>query len=312
MEYIDGAPLKGPLPTGQALRYAAQICDALDAAHRKGITHRDLKPANILVTRQGIKLLDFGLAKQRGPLEETEATRALTQRGAIIGTLNYMSPEQLQSKEADPRSDIFSFGLVLYEMLTGKAAFGGSSAAAVIAAVLERPAPSIADIAPPPLDRAVRKCLAKDPDVRWQTARDLKDELEWIASASSELAESSRPASGVVIAWATAAALAVAALLGWIRTSQPAVGAPVALSALPPSGKRLGAVGGLNVDRISPDGSMILFRADNRYHLRRLNSLDSEALPEWKWGGDAFWAPDSQSIAFPTMDRRLIKMRVPS
>src|SRR5271168_1291590 len=129
MEFIEGTPLKGPLPLEQALKYAAQICDALDAAHKKGLTHRDLKPANILVSKQGIKLLDFGLAKQTGPLKETDATRVLTQQGSIVGTLNYMSPEQLQSKEADARSDIFSFGLVLYEMLTGKRAFDGSSAA---------------------------------------------------------------------------------------------------------------------------------------------------------------------------------------
>ena len=133
MELIDGVPLKGPLPIEKALESAGQILDALDAAHSKGITHRDLKPANILVTKQGIKLLDFGLAKQSGPLKETDLTQALTQSGAIVGTLNYMSPEQLQSKEADPRSDIFSFGLVLYEMLTGQRAFEGSTAASVIA-----------------------------------------------------------------------------------------------------------------------------------------------------------------------------------
>ncbi|TFH66130.1 MAG: serine/threonine protein kinase, partial [Gemmatimonadales bacterium] len=140
MEYIEGAPLKGPLPVGKAVEYAGQILDALDAAHRKGITHRDLKPANILVTKQGIKLLDFGLAKhQTAPLEEGGATlsQALTGEGQIVGTLQYMSPEQLQGKEVDARSDLFSFGCVLYEMLTGKRAFEGESAASVIAAILE-------------------------------------------------------------------------------------------------------------------------------------------------------------------------------
>ena len=132
MEFVDGAPLKGPLPVGKAIEYARQILDALDAAHRKGITHRDLKPGNILVTRQGIKLLDFGLAKQSTPLKETDATRALTQQGQIAGTLQYMSPEQLQGKDADARSDLFSFGCVLYEMLSGKRAFEGQSAASVI------------------------------------------------------------------------------------------------------------------------------------------------------------------------------------
>src|SRR5205823_6127391 len=142
MEYIEGAPLKGPLPLDRALKYAVQICDALDAAHQKGITHRDLKPANILVTRSGIKLLDFGLAKfspLTGPVSDATAM-ALTGKNEIVGTLYYMSPEQLQAqgtgKEVDARSDIFSFGVVLYEMITGRRAFDGSSPASVVAAIL--------------------------------------------------------------------------------------------------------------------------------------------------------------------------------
>ena len=189
MEYIEGTTLKGPLPLDQALKYAAQICDALDAAHKKGITHRDLKPANILVTKAGVKLLDFGLAKLGTPgpaikAAEGTMTMALTGKGEILGTFQYMSPEQVTGQDAGPRSDIFSFGLVLYEMLTGNRAFEGSSPASVIAAIMERPAPSIADVAPAALDRVLQKCLAKDPDNRWQSARDLKDELEWIASSS--------------------------------------------------------------------------------------------------------------------------------
>ena len=179
MEYIDGTPLKGPLPLDQALRYAINICDALDAAHKKGITHRDLKPANILITKQGIKLLDFGLAKQTGPLKEADATvtQGLTGQGQILGTLQYMSPEQLQSKEVDARSDLFSFGCVLYKMLTGKRAFEGSSAASAIAAILKRePAPLNLS---PPLERLIRTCLAKDPEERIQTARDVKKALNW-------------------------------------------------------------------------------------------------------------------------------------
>ena len=139
MEYIEGTPLKGPLPLDQALKFAAQICDALDAAHKKNITHRDLKPANILITKQGIKLLDFGLAKV-GPVvgaDEATMTMALTGKGQILGTLMYMSPEQINGQEADARSDIFSFGLVLYEMLTGKRAFEGSTPASVMGAILE-------------------------------------------------------------------------------------------------------------------------------------------------------------------------------
>jgi serine/threonine protein kinase len=179
MEYIGGTPLKGPLPVDQALKYAAQICDALDAAHKKGIVHRDLKPANILVTKSGIKLLDFGLAKigqPVKPLDDATLTMALTGKNEIVGTLYYMSPEQLQAQatgqDIDARSDIFSFGLVLYEMLTGKRAFEGTSAASVIAGIMERPTPSIADLAPPALDRLLQRCLEKDPDDRWQTVRD--------------------------------------------------------------------------------------------------------------------------------------------
>src|SRR5438046_4197182 len=195
MEYIEGAPLKRPLPLDQALKHAVQICEALDAAHKKGITHRDLKPANILATKSGIKLLDFGLAKfgtsatglAAKPPNAPTLTMALTGKNEIMGTLYYMSPEQLQAQangqEVDGRSDIFSFGLVLYEMLTGKRAFEGSSPASVIAAIMERPAPSIADVAPAALDRTLKRCLEKDPDNRWQTARDLKAAMEWIASA---------------------------------------------------------------------------------------------------------------------------------
>src|SRR6266702_3883534 len=177
MELVEGPQLRGPMPIEKAIEYAGQILDALDAAHRKGITHRDLKPANILVTKQGIKLLDFGLAKQTAPLKETDVTNALTQQGQIAGTLQYMSPEQLQGKATDARSDLFAFGCVLYEMLTGKRAFGGQNAASVIAAILERePAPLDAA---PRLDRVVRRALAKDPDQQFQTARDLKAALMW-------------------------------------------------------------------------------------------------------------------------------------
>jgi eukaryotic-like serine/threonine-protein kinase len=193
MEYIEGVPLKGPLPIDQAVRYAAQICDALDAAHKKGITHRDLKPANILVTKSGIKLLDFGLAKigqSVKPLDGATLTMALTGKNEIVGTLYYMSPEQLQAqadgREIDARSDIFSFGLVLYEMLTGKRAFEGSSPASVIAAIMERPAPSIADVAPPALDRVLRRCLEKDPDNRWQNVLNLKASFDLIALDGTE------------------------------------------------------------------------------------------------------------------------------
>src|SRR6202049_2613302 len=191
MEFVEGRPIRGPLPLNDALRYAEEIADALDHAHRKGIVHRDLKPANIMVTKQGIKLLDFGLAKFQKGITANDATltNALTSKGQILGTLHYMSPEQLEGKEADERSDIYSFGCVLYEMITGKRAFDGKSVASVIAAILERtPSPLVRA----GLNRVVETCLAKDPDDRFQTARDLKRALRW--------AEKEEPAPPVGVA----------------------------------------------------------------------------------------------------------------
>jgi len=210
MEFVEGAPLRGPLPLEKAVEYAAQILDALDAAHQKGITHRDLKPDNILVTKQGIKLLDFGLAKQAVPLSQDDATKALTVQGQIVGTLQYMSPEQLQGKEVDARSDLFSLGCVLYELLTGKRAFDGTSAASVIAAILERePAPL--EVARP-LDRVVRRSLAKDPGQRFQTARDLKAALSWALEQPAAAAANQRRSK---LPWAVAGVLALLGITGW-------------------------------------------------------------------------------------------------
>src|SRR5262249_42643029 len=193
-EYIEGRPLKGPLPLNLILQYAVQICDALGTAHKAGIVHRDLKPANILVTKSGVKLLDFGLAKLNRGREvaagATTETIALTKDNTMLGTLQYMSPEQLECKEVDARSDIFSFGAVLYEMVTGKRAFEGSSQAGVVAAILERDPPplsSLEPVAPPALERVVSRCLANDPEERWQSARDLRSELQWIAGGMAEV-----------------------------------------------------------------------------------------------------------------------------
>src|SRR5271163_919745 len=193
MECIEGESLakrleKGPLPLDQVLRMGMQIADALDKAHRSGVVHRDLKPGNIMLTPTGAKLLDFGLAKATAPLSSaatlTAATRnsPVTEQGTIVGTFQYMSPEQIEGRELDGRSDIFSFGAVLYEMLTGQRAFSGKSALSVASAIVERepvPLRELRPLTPPALDHAIRRCLEKDPEQRWQTARDLAIELRW-------------------------------------------------------------------------------------------------------------------------------------
>ncbi|MFI5113629.1 MAG: protein kinase [Terriglobales bacterium] len=237
MEYVEGVTLaarleKGPLPVAQVLEYGTQIASALDKAHRNGVTHRDLKPGNIMLTKSGAKLLDFGLAKAAPPLEAgatlTDATpRAtpMTQQGAIVGTVPYMSPEQVEGKEADARSDIFSLGAVLYEMVTGGRAFQGKSQFSVASAILEKdpePISTLQPLTPPALDRTIRVCLAKDPDRRWQSAGDLWSELRWIAEGGSQTGapivaaarRAIRPRIGWVVGIATVfAAVAAAALL---------------------------------------------------------------------------------------------------
>src|SRR5882672_9905755 len=200
MEYLEGETLakrleKGPLSLAQVLQFGIQIADALDKAHRNGVVHRDLKPGNIMLTPSGAKLLDFGLAKAAVPLAAgatltAAATRTtpVTQQGTIVGTFQYMSPEQVEGKELDGRSDIFSLGAVLYEMLTGQRAFQGKSQLSVASAILEKePAPiSIAKpMTPPALDHSINKCLAKVPDERWQSASDLASELKWISESGS-------------------------------------------------------------------------------------------------------------------------------
>ncbi len=187
MECVEGETLakrleKGPLPLGQVLRYGAQTADALDKAHKSGVIHRDLKPANIMLTPTGAKLLDFGLAKPAAPLTSAPTLTAaatqdspVTEQGTIVGTFQYMSPEQIEGKELDGRSDIFSLGAVLYEMLTGQRAFAGKSQLSVASAILEKepvPITSVKPMTPPALDHVVRKCLAKTPDDRWQSATD--------------------------------------------------------------------------------------------------------------------------------------------
>jgi Tol biopolymer transport system component/predicted Ser/Thr protein kinase len=311
MEFIDGQPLKGPLPVERAIQYAGQILDALDAAHRKGITHRDLKPGNILVTKQGVKLLDFGLAKQSGPISETDATRALTQQGQIAGTLQYMSPEQLQGKEADARSDLFAFGCVLYEMLSGKRAFEGQSAASVFAAILERePAPL--DIAPP-LKRVIQTCLEKDPDRRFQNALDLNRNLAWAVEPKPISTKARRRHWWIGTA---VAALVLAGLGGvWAVSnfrSPSREEHALRLEIDPPPGGRF-IMGGARAGdpAISPDGKMAAYGAAVNgaigLWIRPLDGTSARLLPGTDDGRQPFWSPDSRSIAF-VIGSRLRKM----
>jgi serine/threonine protein kinase len=210
MEYLSGETLadrllKGHLPLDHALRVAMEIADALAAAHRQGVVHRDLKPANVMLTKAGAKLLDFGVAKLCGPEASPNLAATafptvapLTRQGLVIGTVPYMAPEQLEGKEADARSDIFSFGAVLYEMLTGRRPFDGESQASIITAIISSQPPPVSTlqaVTPHALDRVVQRCLAKDPDARWQSAADLGAELRWVAEGGAQVTAPSRPAA---------------------------------------------------------------------------------------------------------------------
>jgi eukaryotic-like serine/threonine-protein kinase len=282
------------------VEYARQILDALDAAHRMGIVHRDLKPANILVTKNGVKLLDFGLAKaeraKATSASEETVTKTITQEGAILGTLQYMAPEQLQGKETDARSDLFSFGCVLYEMLTGRRAFEGASAPSVIGAVLERePAPLEVS---PPLERVVRRALAKDPEQRFQTAREVKTALEWAMEPQvANAPKTSRRWQRI----AAVALIAIGALSGWAvaHFRQPAAANRVfRLDISPPDGGRFVVLGNdTGGNALSPDGRMAAFVAavDGKTGLwmRALDDRTARRLPGTEGARDPVWSPDS-------------------
>src|SRR5262245_29584606 len=269
MEYLEGETLaarlaKGPLPTGQTLRIGAETAGALEMAHRHGIVHRDLKPANVMLTKAGVKLLDFGLAKAGEP--ETSAVsmtsaptvvQAVTQEGTILGTLSYMATEQLEGKKIDSRTDIFALGATLYEMATGRKAFSGDSQASVISSILTSNPPAISAISPmtpPALDRLVRTCLAKDPDDRWQSAGDVARELKWMGEAPAGVPAAAAHAVGPRwrerIAWLLAAGtLLAAALVLALRSRRPVAAAELTRFAIvPPAGQVF--LGGITM---SPD-----------------------------------------------------------
>jgi serine/threonine protein kinase/Tol biopolymer transport system component len=324
MEYVEGAPLEGPLPASRALRLAIQMADALAAAHRKGIVHRDLKPANVLVTNSGVKILDFGLAKMEeaapGDSETTQPTRPPTEAGTIVGTPSYMSPEQAQGKPVDARSDIFSFGAVLYEMLTGKRAFRGETKLAVLTAILkEEPEPvsSIRKGIPPELGTIVARCLRKDPDRRFQHMDDLKIALEDLKEElDSGQLESVAPAVSKRRRWwpwaAGAACVLLTAGLVWSlrRGSAPAED----LKSVP-----LITTGNSCCQTFSPDGTKVAFSWTGNQDANRDAAADADrwdvyvkqigapgnpikltATPAGvRWGAiDAEWSPDDRWIAY--------------
>src|SRR4051794_4583572 len=251
MELLEGETLadriaKGPLPLPDVLRYGMQIADGLDRAHRAGIVHRDLKPGNIMITKSGAKLLDFGLAKGAAAMPGESAAdlptiaKPLTEEGTIIGTFQYMAPEQLEGAAADARTDIFALGTVLYEMATGRRAFDGKTRTSLIAAIVSSQPPPITNVlplAPASLDHIVATCLAKEPDARWQSAHDVAQELRWIETNAATAAPA-RTTSTRWIAIASLAVIAAIVLAALFARERMRPQEAVAFSMLPPHGYR--------------------------------------------------------------------------
>jgi eukaryotic-like serine/threonine-protein kinase len=327
MEFLEGQTLaerltKGALPMEQVLRYGIQIADALDRAHKAGIIHRDLKPGNIMLTKSGVKLLDFGLAKLQNtasqPIVGVSALateqHSLTAEGTILGTLQYMSPEQLEGRDTDARTDIFSFGAVLYEMATARKAFAGKSQASLIAAILQTDPPSVSSsqpLSPPAFDRLVQQCLAKDPEDRWQNAHDLMAQLKWVLEGGSDSGiatpVAARRRSREHVRWSLLGAFigALLTLLGaWFIFGRPQpdphIGTHLILPI--PETDQLS----FNQDRpffaISPDGQSIVYNAIRnnalQLFLRRLDSPEPVALAGTENALAPFFSPDGQWLAF--------------
>jgi Tol biopolymer transport system component/tRNA A-37 threonylcarbamoyl transferase component Bud32 len=330
MEYLEGETLaqrllKGSLPLEQVLQYAIEISDALDKAHRKGVTHRDLKPGNIMLTKSGTKLLDFGLAKLKQEVAPANvqlsqlptADEPLTAKGTIVGTLQYMAPEQLEGKEVDARTDIFAFGAVVYEMATRKRAFEGKSQASVISAIMSSdpvPMTSLQPMTPPALDRVVKRCLAKEMDERWQSANDLTNELKWMAEGGSQATFAPTPAATGIRAvgrrplilglGALLFGAAIASLALWnlkpSRSPQPVTRTVINL----PPGQQLAGLEAGPAVALSPDGTHLAYVARQsgiqQLYVRALDSLEAKLIPGTEGGVNPFFSPDGQWLGFFT------------
>ncbi|MGD1097249.1 MAG: serine/threonine-protein kinase, partial [Bryobacteraceae bacterium] len=312
MELVEGETLRGPLPIETALNYAKQIAEALEAAHEKGIIHRDLKPANIMITSAGeVKVLDFGLARTANePLSDPQNSPTLTMSpthaGMILGTAAYMAPEQARGKTVDKRADIWAFGCVVYEMLTGKQLFHGENVSDILAAVLKEE-PDL-DRVPAKVRRLLERCLEKDPKKR---LRDIGDWALLLDEAKS--LKAARPLLWIAAVSALVLALAVLGLVHF-REGPPSVAPNIELTIVPPRGSPLRPVGGLiSPPEISPDGSAVLYFAGAEgLFVRRLDSLEPKLVPGSQAAGSPpFWSADSRTVVYQRSDRTWVKVRVP-